>query len=128
MREVREIDPDSIDGFADDPELSGLTPYAVITQYDFEGGTNYIDVIPIDESGETVGWLADSVGNTAQGDADACGIALPELEISDGVELECFVALGDGAPVVGAVYNGSSRSSTFADDSHPFAAAPITWR
>ena len=128
VREVRELDPSSIEGFEDEPDFAGMTPYAIVTQFDYDGGTSYIDVLPIDESGETAGWVANSIGNTAMGDADACGIVLPEEDSQSIAELECFVALADGSPVVGAVYNGTPRTATFPIEDHPFAAAPITWR
>lgn len=126
VREVRELDPESIEGFADDPQFSGQTPYAVITQYDASAGTS-VGVLPIDETGELVGWVAADVGNTAGADA-GCGIPLPEQDTINGIEFECVVALADGAPVVGAVYNGSNRSDFTLDESHPFAATPLTWR
>lgn len=127
VREVRELDPESIEGFTDDPELADLIPYAIVTQLDAPSGSAGIDVLPIDESGEITGWLGSTIGNAPMGDANACGITLPDPTDSL-VQLECFVALSDGAPIVGAVYNGTSRSALFADDQHPYAAAPITWR
>ncbi|WP_345800953.1 hypothetical protein AAIB33_16015 [Microbacterium sp. AZCO] len=125
VREVRELDPDAIEGFADNDDFAGYTPYAVVTQSDADQ-VSPIDVLPIDEAGETTSWMGSTIGNAAMGDADACGIALPESTST--VSLQCFVALSKTGPVVGAVYNGSERDDFFADSDHPFAATPITWR
>lgn len=134
VREIRELDPAAIDGFEDEPDFAGYTPYAVVVQYNWpiagEKDLQNLDVpvLPIDETGEITRWLANDIGNVAMGDADACGIALPEPVAGSGENLECFVALSNTGPVAGAVYNGTDRGDVFLDEDHPFAATPITWR
>ena len=132
VREISELDPADIEGYADDPELAAFNPYAVVVQFDwepvseFDSQTREVPVLPITADGELAQWLANDMGNVAMGDADACGMRLPEP--TAGSALTCFVALGSGADVVGAEYNGTSRDDFAVDEEHPFAGAPITWR
>lgn len=132
VRQVSAIDPASIKGFSDDAKLSGFTPYAVVVQYDWAAASEFdktlrdVPVLPITADGEIAKWLANDMGNVAMGDADACGLTLPEP--TAGTALTCFVALSDGAEVVGAEYNGTSRGDFSIDKTHPYAQQPITWR
>ncbi len=134
VREIRKLDPAKIPDFEDNSEFDGYTPFAVVVQYDWtpasdvDGRILSIPVLPIGDDGQLKEWVANSIGNIAMGDAKACGIVLPAFESGSGVALECFVALSKSGPVVGAVYNGTSRNSTFVDTDHLYAETPITWR
>lgn len=131
--EVNKIDPASIEGYSDNPEFTGYTPYGIVTQYswkpasDFDGRKIEIDVLPVTADGTLGGWVANSVGNIALGSPDACGVNLPAFKSGSGVNLTCFVGLSNTGPIAGAVYHGTDRNAMLVTETHPFAAEPITW-
>ena len=131
--EVNKIDPASIEGYSDNPEFTGYTPYGIVTQYswtpasEFDGREIEIDVLPVTADGTLGGWVANSVGNIALGSPDACGVNLPPFKSGSGVNLTCFVGLSKTDPIAGAVYNGTDRNAMLVSETHPFAAEPITW-
>lgn len=131
--EVNKIDPASIEGFSDNPEFTGYTPYGIVTQYSWtpasevDGRKIEIDLLPITADGTLGGWVANDIGNIALGSPDACGVNLPEFKSGAGVNHTCFVGLSKTEPIAGAVYNGTDRNALSVDESHPFAAEPVTW-
>lgn len=124
--------PEKIDGYAEKAELSSRHPFAIVVQYtwtpvsEYDSTTRTVPLIPIEADGSFAGWLANDVGNVAMGDADACGLSLPEPK--DGTALECWVALTTGADLGGVEFNGTSRTATFPDEDHPYAEQPVTWK
>lgn len=130
VREVRRLDRAAVEGLASNAALAAYTPYGIVVQFDYPPDTANvaIEVLPIVSSGEVTQWMALKTGQPTLGDGDACGI--PLADPGNGTALECFVALSTEAdgPVVGAIYNGSTRAATFIDDRHPYAHTPITWR
>lgn len=133
VREIRELDPAKIQDFVGNPEFDGTKPYAVVTQFNWnpasktETQLRSVALLPVQEDGHFASWMAHELVGVDLGDADACNIALPKVERGSGVGFECFVALGESAPVVGAEYNGSPRNQDPPIEDHPFAADPILW-
>jgi hypothetical protein len=133
VREIAELDPADIEGFLDDPDLAVTTPYAIVVQYDWTPASDFdtqsraVPILPITENGEIAQWLSRDIGNVAMGDADACGKTFDPP--ADGTVIGCFVGLSTGGrPIIGAVYNGTSRADFALDQTHPYARMPITWR
>lgn len=126
------LDPESIDGYMDKAELSSRHPFAIVVQYtwtpvsEYDSTTRSVPLIPIEADGSFAGWLANDMGNVGMGDADACGLSLPEPK--DGTALECWVALTTGSDLGGVEFNGTSRNDTFPDEEHPYAGQPVTWK
>lgn len=126
------IDPDRIEGFARTAELESRHPFAIVVQYtwtplsEHDSVPRTVPLIPFETDGSFAGWLANDIGNIAMGDADACGLTLPEPK--DGTALECWVALTTGTELGGVEFNGTSRTATVQDTEHPYAQQPVTWR
>lgn len=126
------LDPERIDGFSEKAELSSRHPFAIVVQYTWtpvsenDSTPRAVPLLPLESDGTFAGWLANDIGNVAMGDADACGLTLPEPE--DGTALECWVALTTGPDLGGVEFNGTSRNDTFPDEEHPYAEQPVTWK
>jgi hypothetical protein len=126
------IDSERIEGFAQTAEVASRHPFAIVVQYtwtpvsEFDSTPRTVPLLPLESDGSFAGWLANDVGNVAMGDADACGLTLPEPK--DGTALECWVALTTGPDLGGVEFNGTSRNATFPDEDHPYAEQPVVWK
>lgn len=129
VRDVVELDPKSIDGFSGNPEFDQFTSYGVIVQYDWkpkdsaDAGRQPIVIEPFDAAGDGAPQLANSIGMTALGSANSCGVQLPENRA--GTMMSCVVAMGTSNPIVGARYIGATSPGGVAFG--PYATDPVTW-